>query len=312
MPLDPPLGAPHNQRAMVPEVTPSATAEATARVLVEALPYIQRFRGARLVIKYGGAAMTDENLEQAVYTDLVLMEHVGMRPIVVHGGGPEISRTAERMGLRAQFVDGQRVTDEDMLMVVEMVLSGTVNREIVTGIQRAGGRSAGVTGKDDRLITARKLQGAKDMGYVGEVQSVNPSILHILQERGIIPVVSPVGPDERGQPYNINADSVASAIATAMKADKLILLTDAPGVCRDLKDASTLIDRILAGEVEALIADGTISGGMIPKVRGAAAAIRDGVGAVHILDGRVPHALLLELFTDQGIGTLISEDESQQ
>ncbi len=290
-----------------------------AEVLVEALPYIRRFRGARMVIKYGGAAMTDDLLEEAVYEDLVLMEHVGMKPIVVHGGGPEISRTAKRLGLEAKFIDGQRVTDAEMLWVAEMVLSGTVNREIVTGIQKCGGRSAGVTGKDDGLIIARKLSAerradgspAPDMGFVGEVHAINPEILAILQDRNIIPVVSPIGVDESGQVYNINADSVASSIATTIKADKLILLTDAPGVCRDVNDPGSLIDRILVEEAEPLIANGTVSGGMIPKVRGAVAAIQAGVKCVHILDGRIEHALLLELFTDQGIGTLICCDESQ-
>lgn len=291
--------------------------ETRASVLIEALPYIRRFRGARVVIKYGGAAMVEDTLKQAVYTDLVLMEHVGMKPTVVHGGGPEITKTAKRLGVEPKFVDGQRVTDEDTLWVAEMVLTGNINRQIVIGIQQAGGRSAGVTGKDNRLLTAKKLEVKRladgtegpDMGFVGEVESVNPEILEILQERKIIPIVSPIGPNAEGQVYNINADSVASALATSIAADKLILLTDTPGVCRDADDPSSLLRRIRAGEVESMIEKGVIGGGMIPKVRGAVAALEQGVGRVHIIDGRVEHSLLLELFTDEGIGTLIHRDD---
>jgi acetylglutamate kinase len=318
--IDPLRRAPYDHPSMSKaKIPPMAAIAARTEVLVEALPYIRRFRGATLVIKYGGAAMVEEALKSAVCTDLVLMEHVGMRPIVVHGGGPEISKTAERLGVASKFVEGQRVTDAEMLWVAEMVLSGNILRQIVVGIQQAGGRAAGVTGKDNRLITASKLEPpplsdgsrAPDMGFVGEVASVNPEILQILQERGIIPVVSPIGPDESGQAYNINADSVASALATTLRADKLILLTDTPGVCRDAEDRSTLMRRIGAGEVESLITDGVISGGMIPKVRGAVAALGAGVGRVHIIDGRVEHSLLLELFTDEGIGTMIHRDDDR-
>jgi acetylglutamate kinase len=292
-------------------------AAARAEILVEALPYIRRFRGATVLVKYGGAAMVDEDLKRAVCTDLVLMEHVGMRPVVVHGGGPEISRTAKRLGVESKFIEGQRVTDAETLWVAEMVLSGHVNRQIVTGISQAGGRACGVMGKDNRLITARKRGAgtqpdgteAPDMGFVGEVEAINPEIIEILQARNIIPVVSPIGPDGTGQAYNINADVVAAAIATALPADKLILLTDTPGVCRDPEKPETLMRRIAEGDVEGMIADGTISGGMIPKVRGAVDALEAGVGRVHILDGRVEHSLLLELFTDEGVGTLVHRDD---
>jgi acetylglutamate kinase len=295
----------------------SQVEQTRAQVLTEALPYIRRFRGAMLVIKYGGAAMVDEALQRAVFTDLVLMEHVGMEPIVVHGGGPEISRTAKMLGLAPKFIEGQRVTDAETLWIAEMVLTGNILRKIVVGIQQAGGRAVGITGKDDNLITARKMDretladgsAAPDMGFVGEVVSVNTEILTILQERDIIPVVSPIAPDEHGQAYNINADSVASAMATHLHADKLILLTDTPGVCSDPKDRSTLIPRIAAGEVPKMIADGVIAGGMIPKVQGAVHALESGVGRVHIIDGRVEHSLLLELFTNRGFGTLIHRDD---
>lgn len=290
---------------------------ARARLLVEALPYIRRFRGATVIIKYGGAAMVDAALRRAVFTDVVLMEHVGMCPIIVHGGGPEITRTAKMLGIQPKFVDGQRVTDADTLWVAEMVLTGSILREIVTGIHQAGGRAVGLTGKDNRLFTARKLTAAPrpdgteapDMGFVGEIAAVNPEIVRILQANHIIPVISPISPDETGQAYNINADSVASALATALRADKLIVLTDTPGVCRDPADPATLLRRIRAGDVEQLVTDGVIGGGMIPKVRGAVAALEAGVGRVHIIDGRVEHALLLELFTDEGIGTLIHRDD---
>ncbi|MCL5269178.1 MAG: acetylglutamate kinase [bacterium] len=278
-----------------------------ATVLMEALPYIQRFRGETVVIKYGGHAMIDPELKRMVMQDIVLMEHVGINPIIVHGGGPEITALMDRMGLEAQFIDGQRVTDAATLDVAEMVLNGKLNGEIVQGINGFGGRAVGLSGKDGNLIVARKLQTNpdRDMGYVGEVEAVNPEVIRILEKADFIPVISPIGVSPEGQTYNINADTVAADLAGALKARKLVLLTDVRGICRDADDPATLISRIREGDIDGLIEQKIVRGGMIPKVRACRAALRAGVGMAHILDGRLPHSLLIELFTDKGVGSMI-------
>ncbi|MCE5228595.1 acetylglutamate kinase [bacterium] len=278
-----------------------------AETLMEALPYIQRFRGATVVIKYGGHAMIQPELKQCVMQDVVLMENVGIKPVIVHGGGPEITALTERMGIKSEFVEGQRVTTAETLDVAEMVLAGKLAGEIVTHLLSLGGRAVGLSGKDGGLVLAHRLKGkgGRDIGFVGEPEQVNPEVLRVLEESGFIPVVSPIGVDRDGQTYNINADTVAAEIATALRAQKLILLTDVRGILRDPKDPDSLIRRITIPEVEPLISSGVITGGMIPKVRACVKAIELGVGSTHILDGRLPHALLTELFTDQGVGTMI-------
>jgi acetylglutamate kinase len=279
-----------------------------AQVLMEALPHIQRFRDKTVVIKYGGHAMIDAGLKHGVMQDVVLMENVGINPIIVHGGGPEITSLMDRVGLKAKFVDGQRVTDADALDIAEMVLAGKLSGEIVSLINQLGGRAVGLSGKDGSLIHARKLEleEGKDIGYVGEVERVAPELIRLLEKNNFIPVISPIGVGEDGQTYNINADTVAAEIATEMKADKLILLTDARGICRDSQDPTTLISRIRADELEDLIDRKIVKGGMIPKARACRRAIEAGVGSAHILDGRLSHALLIELFTDRGVGTMIT------
>jgi acetylglutamate kinase len=282
-------------------------AGAIARVLTEALPYIRRFGGKTIVIKYGGNAMEDDSLKSSFARDVVLMKLVGLNPVIVHGGGPQIDDLIGRLGGKSQFVDGMRVTDAATMKIVEMVLGGQVNKEIVALINQHGGRAIGVTGKDDGLIRARKLvikkNGAPvDLGFVGEVAAVRPEVIRHLEDGGFIPVIAPIGIDEDGQSYNINADLVAGKIATVLKAEKLILLTNTAGVL----DAS---GKVLTGmtyqQVDELIANGTISGGMLPKIGTALDAVKSGVRSAHIIDGRVQHAVLLELFTDEGVGTLI-------
>ena len=278
-----------------------------AQVLMEALPYIQRFHGATVVIKYGGHAMIDPKLKNMVMQDVVLMESIGIKPVIVHGGGPEITTLMDRVGLAPQFIDGQRVTDAETIDIAEMVLAGKLNGEIVSRLNQIGGRAVGLSGKDANMIIARKLEieGDRDLGFVGEVEEINPEVIKLLDSANFTPVISPIGVDREGQTYNINADTVAAEIAIALKATKLILLTDIRGICRDPKDVSTLIHRIAADQVEELVESGVVRGGMIPKVRACAAAIGAGVGSVHILDGRLPHSLLIEMFTDMGIGTMI-------
>lgn len=280
-----------------------------AETLMEALPYIQRFRGATVVIKYGGHAMIQPELKQSVMQDVVLMESVGIKPVIVHGGGPEITALTERMGIKSEFVEGQRVTTAETLDVAEMVLAGKLAGEIVTHLSSLGGRAVGLSGKDGGLILARRLKGkgGRDIGFVGEPEEINPAIIRVLDQHGFIPVVSPIGVDRQGQTYNINADTVAAEMATALNAQKLILLTDVRGILRDPKNPDSLIRRIPVSDVEPLITSGVITGGMIPKVRACVKAIELGVGSTHILDGRLPHALLTELFTDQGVGTMICE-----
>jgi acetylglutamate kinase len=277
-------------------------AGAIARVLTEALPYIRRFGGKTIVIKYGGSAMEDEALKSSFARDVVLMKLVGLNPVIVHGGGPQIDELLARLGKGREFIDGMRVTDAETMKVVEMVLGGSVNKEIVALINQHGGRAIGVTGKDDGLIRARKLAGRKDLGFVGEVAAVRPEVIRHLEDGGFIPVIAPIGIDEEGQSYNINADLVAGKIATVLKAEKLILLTNTAGVL----DAS---GKVLTGmtyqQVDELIAGGVITGGMLPKIGTALDAVKSGVKSAHIIDGRVQHAVLLELFTDEGVGTLI-------
>lgn len=278
-----------------------------AGTLMEALPHIQRFRGATMVIKYGGHAMIDPTLKQSVMNDIVLMESIGIKPVIVHGGGPEITALMDRVGMQPQFIDGQRVTDEATLDIAEMVLAGKLNGEIVSRINRIGGRAVGLSGKDGNLITARKMAMAegKDMGYVGEVASIDASVINLLDSGDFIPVVSPIGVCPDGQTYNINADTVAAELATALKAEKLILMTDVRGICRNPEDPASLIGQIQSHQIQNLIDEGVIRGGMIPKVRACQHSLEGGVEMTHILDGRLPHSLLIELFTDKGIGSMI-------
>jgi acetylglutamate kinase len=283
--------------------------EATrVRVLSEALPYIQQFAGRTIVVKYGGAAMKDSTLKEKVIRDVVFMACVGLRPIVVHGGGPEINSWLDKLGIEPQFKNGLRVTDAATMDVVEMVLVGRVNKEIVALINQAGGSAVGLCGKDASLIKARPAD-EEGIGFVGEVTNVDTSILETLVSNGHIPVVSSVAADEAGQAYNINADTVAGEIAAALGAEKLILLTDTAGILRDYKDISTLIPRLDIQEARKLIDDGVVSGGMIPKVSCCVRSLAQGVRAAHIVDGRLPHALLLEIFTDAGIGSMLVASE---
>ena len=285
-----------------------------AKVLIEAMPYIQTFRGRTFVIKYGGNAMVDEGLKQGFAQDVVLLRFIGINPVIVHGGGPQIGKTMERMGKKPTFVAGQRVTDEETMDIVEMVLGGKVNKEIVNLINQAGGKAVGLTGKDGGLLQAKKLKMTKqggstgetediDIGLVGEVTEVRPGALVALDQGGFIPVIAPIGVGVHGETYNINADLVAGAVAGALKAEKLILLTDQPGILdRDNK----LIPALDKKKVASLISSGTISGGMLPKTKSCFEALDAGCTKVHIIDGRVPHALLLEIFTREGIGTEIT------
>jgi acetylglutamate kinase len=274
------------------------------RVLSEALPYIQKFAGRTVVVKYGGAAMKDSSLKEGVIRDLVFMSCVGIRPVLVHGGGPEINSWLEKIGIEPQFKDGLRVTDAATMDVVEMVLVGRVNKEIVSLINQSGGNAVGLCGKDGNLILARP-DGREEIGFVGEVSGVNVDILNTLVKSGYIPVISSVAADESGQAYNINADTVAGEIAAALGAEKLILMTDTPGLMRDFKDPDTLIRQLDIQGARALIEDGTVSGGMIPKLTCCVRSLAQGVKAAHIIDGRLPHSLLLEIFTDNGTGSMI-------
>jgi len=285
-----------------------------ARTLIEALPYMQTFRGKTFVIKYGGNAMIDETLKQGFAQDVVLMRFIGINPVIVHGGGPQIGATMERMGKKPAFVSGQRVTDEETMDIVEMVLGGKVNKEIVNLISRAGGRAVGLTGKDGGLIQAKKLKMTKkseetgeteiiDIGLVGEVTEVRPGALEALDKGGFIPVIAPVGVGEQGETYNINADLVAGAVAGALRAEKLILLTDQRGI---LDKDKNLISSLNKKKAESMVKAGTVSGGMLPKTKSCFDALEAGCAKVHIIDGRVPHALLLEIFTKEGIGTEIT------
>lgn len=279
-------------------------AAARVRVLSESLPYIQQFTGRTVVIKYGGAAMAQSELKDKVIRDIVYLACVGVRPIVVHGGGPEINAWLGKLKIEPQFKDGLRVTDAATMEVVEMVLVGRVNKEIVTLINQAGGTAVGLCGKDANLITASP-SAKEGVGFVGDVSLLNPSILELLASHDYIPVVSSVAVDETGQPYNINADMVAGEIAAALGAEKLILLTDTPGILQDYHDPGSLISSLSIHQARELIANGTVAGGMIPKVQCCVRSLAQGVKAAHIIDGRTPHALLLEILTDTGIGSMI-------
>jgi len=275
-----------------------------AEVLVEALPYMRRFFEKTIVIKYGGAAMADESLRESFAVDVVLLKYIGLRPVIVHGGGPQIGRTLERLGLQSEFVDGLRVTDDDTMEVVEMVLGGRVNQSIVDLVHRAGGRSLGLTGKDGRMLQVeRKRPGGRDLGRVGQVVHVDSDAIVAATRQGFIPVIAPLGIDADGMSYNVNADEAAGAIAVALGAEKLILLTDVEGV---LDANGVLMSQLTAAEVAKHIDEGTIRGGMIPKVECCLQALRGNVGRAHVVDGRVLHAVLLEIFTDGGVGTVIT------
>jgi acetylglutamate kinase len=285
-------------------VTARAVAEARAAVLIEALPYIQRFRGAVVVVKYGGNAMVDPSLAATFAEDVVLMRSVGLRPVVVHGGGPQISALMERLGKVPEFRDGQRVTDAETIEIARMVLVGKINRDIVGAINVHGPLAVGVSGEDAGLIVADARDPA--LGFVGDVGAVHPAILERLLAEDLIPVVSTIGADRSGQAYNINADAVAGAVAEALSAEKVIYLTDVAGLLAEVDDPESLISRIDAAALRGLVADGTLTGGMIPKIDACLHAVEHGVGSAHLLDGRLPHVVLLELFSDAGAGTMIT------
>ena len=276
-----------------------------ARALVEALPYIRRFRGEVVVVKYGGHAMTDAALAASFARDIVLVRSVGLHPVVVHGGGPQIGEHLARLGKQSEFRDGLRVTDAETLEVARMVLVGKVGRDIVSAINANGGAALGLSGEDGSLVTAEPRD--PELGYVGDVASVDPRIIERLVTREIVPVVSSIGADTSGQAYNINADTMAAALAGALGAAKIVYLTDVPGLLADPSDVSSLVSRATVADVEAMIVSGAVNGGMIPKAQACVDAVRAGAGSAHMLDGRIPHAVLLELFTDAGIGTMITE-----
>ena len=278
-----------------------------ASVLIEALPYIRRFAGSIVVVKYGGSAMVDNKIKNSIIQDIAMMKMIGMRPVVVHGGGSSITTMLDRLGKKSTFVDGLRVTDAETASIAEMVLSGTISKELVQCLQGQGIHAVGINGKDgDTLIAKKKLVDGKDLGFVGEVVQVNTSLLNSLMASDFVPVVAPVGTDFAGNTYNINADYAASAIAGALHAQKLVFLTDVEGILRDKDDPSTRLSQMTLREAENYIADGTISGGMIPKAQCCMDGIKQGVQSVHILDGRIPHSLLLEIFTNEGIGTMMT------
>ncbi len=291
-------------------MTDKTTPELKAEILAEALPYIKRFHDRTIVIKYGGNAMTDERLKQSFARDVVLLKLVGMNPVVVHGGGPQIDELLKRVGKQGQFIQGMRVTDAETMDVVEMVLGGQVNKEIVNLINQNGGKAVGLTGKDGSLIRAKKLLMQDkdkpgemiDIGQVGEIVAIDPSLITLLDSGDFIPVIAPIGVGEEGKTYNINADLVAGKIAEILKAEKLVLLTNTPGV---LDKNGKLLTGVTPRDIDDMVADGTLSGGMLPKIGSALDAARSGVKSVHIIDGRVEHALLLEILTDEGVGTLI-------
>jgi len=289
-----------------PQITPAIKAD----ILSEALPYIRRFHGKTIVVKYGGNAMIDQQLKESFAHDVVLLKLVGMNPVVVHGGGPQIDEALERVGKKSQFIQGMRVTDAETMEVVEWVLAGEVQGELVTMINGFGGQAVGLTGKDGALIRARKLRmpdkddptKSHDIGHVGEIEAINPAVVKALQDDAFIPVISPIGFGADGETYNINADVVAGKIAEILKAEKLVMLTNTPGV---LDKNGRLLTGLTSRQIDDLFADGTISGGMLPKISSALEAAKSGVNAVHIIDGRVDHCLLLEILTDAGVGTMI-------
>ena len=280
------------------------------RILSEALPYIQQFAGRTVVVKYGGAAMKDSSLKDKVIRDIIFLSCVGVRPVVVHGGGPEINTWLDKLGIEPQFKDGLRVTDAATMDVVEMVLVGRVNKELVSLINQAGGQAVGLCGKDGNLIKARHV-GKEGIGFVGEVRKVDTRIVDSLVKSGYIPVISSVAADETGQAHNINADTVAGEIAASLGAEKLILLTDTAGILQNYQDPSTLLTKLDIQQARELIEQGIVAGGMIPKVNCCVRSLAQGVKAAHIIDGRLPHALLLEIFTDEGIGSMLVSSQYQ-
>ncbi len=284
--------------------------ERRAAVLVETLPYIQHFSGETVVVKLGGNAMVDDELASQFAQDIVLMQSVGIKPVVVHGGAPQIGSMLDRLGMDSQFVDGLRVTDSDTLDVARMVLVGKVNRDIVSSINIHGPLAVGISGEDAGLITATSRH--EDLGFVGEIQTVNPTIINGLLKEGHIPVVSSIGADGEGQAYNINADTVASSLAAALEAKRILYLTDIEGLRADMEDPESHISEIMSSDLQNLIDNGTISGGMIPKAQACLEAVQAGVGSAHMVDGRISHVILLELFTDSGIGTMVLPDQEKK
>jgi acetylglutamate kinase len=288
-----------------------ATPIVKANIICEALPYINKLSGKTVVIKYGGNSMQDETVINTIMEDIAMLKIVGVNPILVHGGGPEINKMLTKLNIKSEFHNGLRITDKETMQVVEMILGGKINKEIVSRINSLGAKAIGLSGKDAQLISVVKKPpaGGVDYGYVGEVTGVNANILKTLCADGYIPVIAGIGADEKGQSYNINADTVAGEVAVALKAEKLIYLTDVDGIRKDEKDPATLISAISASEIRKMIADGTISGGMIPKVLGCIDSIKRGVSRVHIINGTIPHPVLLEIFTDVGIGTMITGEQ---
>ncbi len=286
-------------------MTATTTPDQKAEVLIQALPYLKEFAGKTIVVKYGGNAMIDEGLKRAVMTDIVLMRYVGINPILVHGGGPEVSEAMRRMGKEPAFVSGLRVTDEETMEIVEMVLAGKTNKGIVSHLNAEGGRAVGLSGKDANLIMAEKETRRGDIGFVGRITQVNPDIIHTLTQDGYIPVISSVAVGWDGASYNVNADTAAGELAAALCATKLILMTDVEGLYRDFQDQDSLISAMTSDEAQAMIDSGAADKGMIPKLEACLTALDAGVDRAHIIDGRRPHALLIEIFTDAGIGTMI-------
>jgi acetylglutamate kinase len=301
---------PIEDRLLIKEPPEALKPRDKADILAQALPYIRKYHGKTMVIKYGGNAMTDPTLQAAFAEDVVLLKLVGINPVVVHGGGPQIEAALKRLGKKGEFIQGMRVTDSETMEVVEWVLAGEVQQDIVGLINQAGGKAVGLTGRDGGLIRAQKLKltditdptKEHDVGQVGEIVSIDPSVVKALQDDAFIPVISPIGFGEHNESYNINADVVASKLATHLQAEKLLMLTNIPGV---LDKAGQLLTELTPSQIDALCADGTISGGMLPKIEGALNAAKSGVKAVHIIDGRVPHAMLLEILTEQAFGTMI-------
>ena len=282
-----------------------------AEVLIEALPYIQKFNRKIIVVKYGGSAMSNEELQKNVIKDVTLLKLVGFKPIIVHGGGKEISRWVGKVGKEAKFVNGLRVTDEETMEIAEMVLN-KVNKNLVRMVEELGVKAVGISGKDARLLQCdKKYSGGEDIGFVGDIKKVDPQVLYDLLEKDFLPIVAPIGLDDEFNTYNINADDAACAIAKAVGADKLVFLTDIEGLYKDINDKSSFISRLTASQADELIASGCIGGGMLPKLNNCTAAIKEGVNRVHILDGRIAHCLLLEIFTNQGIGTAIIRDHEE-
>ena len=280
-----------------------------AEVLIEALPYIQKFNGKVIVVKYGGSAMSNEELQKNVIKDVTLLKLVGFKPIIVHGGGKEISRWVEKTGKEAQFINGLRVTDDETMEIAEMVL-GRVNKRLVTMVEELGVKAVGLSGKDGKMLRVeKKYSDGQDIGYVGNITEVNPDIIFDLLEKGYLPIISPIGLGEDFATYNINADDAACAIAKAIQADKLVFLTDIEGLYKDINDKSSFISKITAEDANALIEEGFIGGGMLPKLSNCTSAVESGVNRVHILDGRIPHCLLLEIFTNEGVGTAIVKED---